>query len=171
MTAELDREGPAAPPRRNGELAFAAPWERQLFGVTMALHERGVFAWGDFNAHLIDEIARWTAGAAAGDEYVYYEHWERALSRLLDERGVIDPAAVDARAREIAALAAGTRPPRPRPLERSRDAHRLHPPRPRRRRLGSELTDPAAVRQMCSNTPSSCMRSIASLRDETPSLR
>ena len=48
MTAELDRDGPAAPPRRNGELVFAAPWERQLFGVTMALHERGVFAWGDF---------------------------------------------------------------------------------------------------------------------------
>ena len=37
MTAELDRDGPAAPPRRNGELVFAAPWERRLFGVTMAL--------------------------------------------------------------------------------------------------------------------------------------
>ena len=107
MTAELDREGPAAPPRRNGELVFAAPWERRLFGVTMALHERGVFAWRDFNAHLIDEIARWTASAAAGDAYAYYEHWERALSRLLDERSVIDPAAVEARARELAALPPG----------------------------------------------------------------
>jgi hypothetical protein len=57
MTADLDRDGPAAPPRRNGELVFAAPWERRLFGVTMALHERGVFAWGEFSAHLIDEIA------------------------------------------------------------------------------------------------------------------
>ena len=107
MTADLDREGRAAPPRSNGELVFEAPWERQLFGVTMALHDRGVFAWGDFNAHLIDEIARWTADADASDEYVYYQHWARALSRLLDERGVIDPAAVDARAREIAALPAG----------------------------------------------------------------
>ena len=107
MTAELDREGPAAPPRRNGELVFAAPWERRLFGVTMALHERGVFAWRDFNAHLIDEIARWTASAADGDAYVYYEHWERALSRLLVERSVIDPAAVEARARELAALPPG----------------------------------------------------------------
>ena len=113
MTAELDRDGPAAPPRRNGELVFAAPWERRLFGVTMALHERGVFAWGDFSAHLIDEIARWTASAAAGDAYPYYEHWERALSRVLDERGVIDPAAVEARARELAALPPGHAPPRP----------------------------------------------------------
>ena len=107
MTAELDRDGPAAPPRRNGELVFAAPWERQLFGVTMALHERGVFAWDDFSAHLVDEIARWTASAAAGDAYPYYQHWERALWRVLDERGVIDPAAVEARARELAALPPG----------------------------------------------------------------
>ena len=55
MTAELERDGPAAPPRRNGELLFAAPWERRLFGVTMALHERGVFAWGDFSARLIEK--------------------------------------------------------------------------------------------------------------------
>jgi nitrile hydratase accessory protein len=73
----------------------------------MALHERGVFAWRDFNAHLIDEIARWTADAAAGDAYAYYERWERALSRLLDERSVVDPAAVEARARELAALPPG----------------------------------------------------------------
>ena len=107
VTAELDRDGPAAPPRRNGELVFAAPWERQLFGVTMALHERGVFAWDDFRAHLVEEIARWTAGAAAGDAYPYYQHWERALWRVLDERGVIDLAAVEARAGELAALPPG----------------------------------------------------------------
>lgn len=107
MTAELDDAGPAAPPRANGELMFAAPWERRLFGVTMALHERGVFAWDEFRALLIDEIARWQATASAGAAYAYYERWERALSRLLGERGVIDPAAVDARARELAALPPG----------------------------------------------------------------
>ena len=35
--ALLDVDGPAAPPRSNGELAFNAPWERRVFGVTMAL--------------------------------------------------------------------------------------------------------------------------------------
>ena len=107
MIAELERDGPAAPPRRNGELVFAAPWERRLFGVTMALHERGMFAWGDFSAHLIDEIARWTASAAPGDAYAYYECWDRALTRLLEERGLIDLAAFEARAHEIAALPPG----------------------------------------------------------------
>jgi nitrile hydratase accessory protein len=107
MTVELDPAGPAAPPRRNGELVFAAPWERRLFGVTLALHERGVFAWNDFRALLIDEIARWQATAAPGATYAYYERWELALSRLLGERGLIDPAAVEARARELAALPPG----------------------------------------------------------------
>jgi nitrile hydratase accessory protein len=107
VTTELDRNGATAPPRRNGELVFAAPWERRLFGVTMAMHERGLFTWDQFRAHLIKEIARWTATAAAGDAYAYYECWERAVSRLLDERGVIDSAAVEARARELAALPPG----------------------------------------------------------------
>ena len=35
-------EGVAAPPRANGELVFAAPWESRVFGVTMALREAGV---------------------------------------------------------------------------------------------------------------------------------
>jgi nitrile hydratase accessory protein len=107
VIAALDPAGPAAPPRLNGELVFAAPWERRLFGITMALHERGLFAWNEFRALLIDEIARWQATAAAGAAYPYYACWERALSRLLGERGVIDPVAVHARAREIAALPPG----------------------------------------------------------------
>ena len=41
----LDVEGPAAPTRRNGELVFDAPWQSRLFGVTMALRERDLFAW------------------------------------------------------------------------------------------------------------------------------
>jgi hypothetical protein len=38
---DLDVEGPAAPPRSNGELAFAAPWESRAFGLAMALHDGG----------------------------------------------------------------------------------------------------------------------------------
>ena len=34
---DADLEGPVSPPRDNGEIVFAAPWERRLFGVTVAL--------------------------------------------------------------------------------------------------------------------------------------
>ena len=34
----LDSSGPAAPPRDNGELVFAAPWESRAFGLALALN-------------------------------------------------------------------------------------------------------------------------------------
>jgi hypothetical protein len=43
-----DLDGVAEPPRKNGELVFEAAWEGRLFGVTMALHEAGAFAWEEF---------------------------------------------------------------------------------------------------------------------------
>lgn len=44
----LDEKGPAAPPRKNGELVFDRVWEGRLFGVTMALFRTGAFAWDEF---------------------------------------------------------------------------------------------------------------------------
>ena len=42
----LDQEGPAAPPRTNGELVFELPWESRVFGLTMSLYEAGQFDAG-----------------------------------------------------------------------------------------------------------------------------
>jgi Nitrile hydratase beta subunit len=56
-TLELDVAGPAAPPRSNGELVFAEPWEGRAFGLTMALAERGVLSYETFRAVLIERIA------------------------------------------------------------------------------------------------------------------
>lgn len=102
----LDVEGAAAPPRQNGELVFASPWESRLFGITLALHERGLFDWEEFRAELIAEIARWEreAGAAA---WSYYERWQTALERLLASKGLCGAAELDARAGELAARPAG----------------------------------------------------------------
>ena len=57
--ALLDVTGVAAPPRLNGELVFEAPWERRLFGLTMALVERGAIDYESFRQNLIAEIGRW----------------------------------------------------------------------------------------------------------------
>ena len=70
MAERLDLDGPAAPPRRNGELVFEAPWESRLFGLTMALHEAGAFSWDEFRSRLIAEIrhaeGRGRSGILAG---------------------------------------------------------------------------------------------------------
>jgi nitrile hydratase accessory protein len=72
-------------PRRNGELVFAEPWESRVFGMTVALHERGLFSWDDFRARLIDEIARAERSAA---DWSYYACWQAALEALLDGRAL-----------------------------------------------------------------------------------
>jgi nitrile hydratase accessory protein len=103
----LDPDGPAAPPRKNGELVFEAPWESRLFGVTLTLCERGVFAWEEFRRLLIGEIARWDAGGHSPASWSYYGCWQAAFERLLAAKGVCAGAELEARVRELAARPAG----------------------------------------------------------------
>ena len=91
----FDPEGPAAPPRSNGELVFAAPWERQVFGMTLALVEAGAFAYAEFQKHLIAEIARWDGGERDRETWGYYHCWSAALETLLAEKGLLATGRVD----------------------------------------------------------------------------
>lgn len=110
MTAAPDLTGPAAPPRRNGELAFEAPWESRLFGLTLSLHRAGRFAWEDFRALLIEEIRR--AEELAGDSGAwsgssYWECWRAALERLLARDALLTPEELAARGAALAARPPG----------------------------------------------------------------
>ena len=99
----LPLDGPAAPPRANGELVFDAPWQSRLFGVTMALHEAGVFAWPAFQAGLIAEIGRWEAEGHPPETWRYWERWAATLETLLASTGTLPVDDVDARSAELAA--------------------------------------------------------------------
>src|SRR5262249_1229016 len=57
VAPDADLEGELSPPRSNGELAFAAPWERRVFGLTLALCRAQTFEWERFRARLIAQIA------------------------------------------------------------------------------------------------------------------
>jgi nitrile hydratase accessory protein len=106
--AGLDDQGPAAPPRKNGELVFEAPWEARLFGLTMAMHEAGRFEWDEFRRRLIAEIAEWErrhAGATEG--WSYYRCWLRAFETLLADKGLCTADTVELRASELAARPPG----------------------------------------------------------------
>ncbi|HSI26624.1 MAG TPA: hypothetical protein VK948_04380, partial [Aeromicrobium sp.] len=85
----LDAAGPAAPPRANGELAFNAPWERRIFGLTMAL-TRTVFNYEDFRQHLIARVGQ-------APERPYWQSWAAALEDALNDACVLDVAALDER--------------------------------------------------------------------------
>ena len=105
--AVLDVDGPAAPPRKNGELVFQAPWESRLFGVTISLHRAGLFTWDEFRDRLIEEIAAWEGQRRPQAEWSYYARWAAALERLLTSKGLCESGDVARRIHELEHRPAG----------------------------------------------------------------
>jgi nitrile hydratase accessory protein len=104
MTLAMDIEGPAAPPRSNGELVFAEPWESRAFAMAVALCEADVFSWREFQAAL---IARIPHQDDTSTQWCYYRQWLGALEDVLADRGAVREHDVTARARELAHQPAG----------------------------------------------------------------
>ena len=96
----LPAAGPAAPPRANGELVFAAPWEGRIFGLTLALLEAGRFEWPEFQSRLIQAIAAHDAERGDG-EYQYYGCWLEAFQSLASDKGWLDGSALEALVHEL----------------------------------------------------------------------
>jgi len=87
-------EGVIAVPRKNGELVFEAPWEGRVFGMAVALYDRRLYGWEEFQRSLIDETAKAGNGAAATR---YYERWLACFERLLVKKGVVESDELDDR--------------------------------------------------------------------------
>jgi hypothetical protein len=86
---KLDVDGPAAPPRSNGEVVFEAPWQGRVFGLAAAVVETQ-FA-GDrepFRQRLI-------AAIAADPERPYWDSWAVALEDLVTGSGLLTSGDVD----------------------------------------------------------------------------
>ncbi|MBV8993191.1 MAG: nitrile hydratase accessory protein [Pseudonocardiales bacterium] len=106
-SAPLEVEGPAAPPRSNGELVFAEPWESRAFGLTVTLYDAGAFEWSQFQAALIAQIAAWERGHEAGECFSYYGCWLAALESVLTEVGMITTHDIADRAAALATRPSG----------------------------------------------------------------
>lgn len=65
------------------EPVFAAPWQAQVFAITVVLHERGLFTWLEW-AQALSRRSR--EGADDGSDY--YECWAAALEDMLATRDV-----------------------------------------------------------------------------------
>jgi len=101
----LDLEGPAAPPRLNGELVFDEPWQGRSFAMAMSLATEGYFTWDEFRDHLIAAVERWEADPTP--PYHYYERWQEALESIVAGIGVVDESAVIDKATAYALRPAG----------------------------------------------------------------
>lgn len=100
--SEIDGEltlatGPAAPPRKNGELVFQRPWEGRAFGMALAVRERRQYRWDDLRRLLERRIAE---AGPTDDGSRYYEHWVEAFEELLQQLDLIDHDELEERTRE-----------------------------------------------------------------------
>jgi nitrile hydratase accessory protein len=95
-----DLEGPISPPRDNGEIVFAAPWERRIFGLTVALCRSGQCEWESFRRRLIARIAE-------DRTRPYWQSWAAALEDLLAETDTLDRAELESRHQEFLARPPG----------------------------------------------------------------
>ena len=105
MTASPDpqianMEGAEALPRKNGELVFDALWEGRIFGLAIALNDRGMYPWHEFRDQLVAEIG---AADANGTRSIYYERFLNAFEKLVVAKGFLTPEELDASTAEFAA--------------------------------------------------------------------
>ncbi len=73
---------PGEPADESGPV-FREPWEAQAFAMTLALHQRGLFSWGEWARALAGHIAVAQARGDADRGDTYYHHWLAALEWLV----------------------------------------------------------------------------------------
>lgn len=106
MIERLDADGPAAPPRSNGEVVFDEPWQSRAFGVAVSLADSGSLEWRDFQAALIRSVeAAMANGDDSGIPSVYWSCWLDALGSVVG--ATISASTWSARCGELADRPAG----------------------------------------------------------------
>ena len=69
---------------------FTAPWEAQAFAMTVKLHEKGCFTWGEWAQTLGAELK-------AEPDRPYYESWLAALEHIVESHALMSRAEREAR--------------------------------------------------------------------------
>jgi nitrile hydratase accessory protein len=77
--------------RLDRDHVFSAPWEARAFALALKLSESGHFTWDEFRQRLMAEVGasdRIRTRDGTSDQGEYYEHFLRALEKLLEEKGI-----------------------------------------------------------------------------------
>ena len=78
--------------RLDADHVFSAPWEARAFALALKLSEAGHFTWDEFRERLIAEVGasdKIRARDGTSDHGEYYEHFLRALEKLLAEKKLV----------------------------------------------------------------------------------
>ena len=114
-TARVAAEALPGIPRDDKGPVFREPWQAQAFAMALALHQRGLFTWGEWAAALGAEIKRAQAAGDPDKGDTYYHHWLATLERLVAEKGLVAADELHRRKAEWDAAARAT--PHGKPIE------------------------------------------------------
>ena len=81
-------------PRDEGGPVFAEPWQAQAFALAVRLSAQGHFTWKEWAEALAAELRAAAERGEPDDGSRYYHHWLAALERLVNRKGLTDPAAL-----------------------------------------------------------------------------
>src|SRR6266404_8121651 len=96
LNSELLAALPPLPRDEEGPV-FAEPWQAQAFALAVRLSAQGHFTWKEWAAALANELKAASDRGDPDDGSHYYEHWLAALEHLVTEKGLTDPATMQAR--------------------------------------------------------------------------
>ncbi len=105
---DVDLGALPALPRDDEGPVFKAPWEAQVFAMTLSLHAASVFTWREWADALAAELSAAAAHGSPDDGSHYYEHWLAALEKLAAKKGVVPEQELERRAAEWDAAARAT---------------------------------------------------------------
>jgi nitrile hydratase accessory protein len=86
----LDEEGPV----------FDAPWQANVFGLTVHLFKSGAFDWSQWVKVMSEEIKAAPARPGERVNDAYYRQWAAAFETLVGQLGIADPVAISQRAEQ-----------------------------------------------------------------------
>jgi nitrile hydratase accessory protein len=119
LAETLLAQSPGLPKSPEGDPVFPEPFAAEAFAMTVHLHERGLFTWGEWALALSSELRK---PGKADDGSDYFDSWVLALATLIGEKGVTDEAAIAALQRSWQRAAEAT--PHGMPIELANDPER-----------------------------------------------
>ena len=79
------------PRSEEGDPVFPEPWAAEAFAITVHLHEKGLFSWGEWADSLSAEVHKPGRAADGSDDF---DCWVEALTGLLVGKGIADAEAI-----------------------------------------------------------------------------
>ncbi|MBW4529035.1 MAG: nitrile hydratase accessory protein [Phormidium tanganyikae FI6-MK23] len=81
------------------EIVFQAPWQAHAFALVNQLAAAHYCTWSEWTNYLVNEIS--AAEREASGTEAYYEQWVYACEKLLIEKQLLEPEAIQTRLIEL----------------------------------------------------------------------